>query len=65
LNDADDYKNYSYNYVDDKDKVVVVGLLDNSVEKQEEFKNLVVDSDLIRFEKGEINVNEFLIEEDK
>lgn len=65
MNDADDYKNYSYNYVDDKDKVVVVGLLDNSVEKQEEFKNLVVDSDLIRFEKGEINVNEFLIEEDK
>lgn len=61
LNGVDDYENYSYNYVDDKNRVVVVGLLDNSEEKQEEFKRLVVDSDLIRFEKGERMVNKPLI----
>lgn len=63
-NGVDDYKNYSYNYVDENDKVVVVGLLDNSEEKQAEFKRLVVDSELIRFEKGERMVNEPLINGD-
>ena len=47
------YDNYSYNYVDEKNKVVVVGLLDNSKEEQDRFKELVVDSEYIRFEKGE------------
>ena len=56
-----DYDNYSYNYVDDKNKVVVVGLLDNSIKSQEEFKRKVIDSELIRFEQGERMVNQPLI----
>ena len=47
------YDNYSYNYVDVENMVVVVGLLDNSKEKQEEFRRLVIDSNLIKFIKGE------------
>ena len=31
------YNNYSYNYVDEKDMVVVVGLVNNSKEEQEKF----------------------------
>ena len=32
-----DRTNLGYNYIDDKNEVVVVGLMDNSIEKQEEF----------------------------
>ena len=60
LNGVGNYKNYSYNYVDEKNKVVIVGLIDASKEKQDEFRKLVVDSDLIKFEKGEIMINDNL-----
>ena len=50
-NGASIYNNYSYNYVDEKDMVVVVGLVNNSKEEQEWFKNNIVDSKYIRFEQ--------------
>ena len=34
-NGVKDYDNYTFNYVDDEHKVVVVGLLDNSEKEQE------------------------------
>ena len=52
------YDNYSYNYVDENDMVVVVGLVDNSKEEQEWFKRNIVDSKYIRFEQGNHPVNE-------
>ena len=55
-NHANEYDNFSYNYIDEENNFVVVGLLDNSKEKQEEFKKLVIDSNLIKFEKGK-NIN--------
>lgn len=58
LNDVNDYENYSYNYIDGINGVVIVGLLDNSEEEQSKFRKLVVDSDLIKFEKGKRMVNE-------
>lgn len=53
-----DYDNYIFNYVDEENKVVVVGLLDNSEKEQEKFKKTIIDSDLIRFVKGEKLVGE-------
>lgn len=47
-----EYENYTFNYVDEENKVVVVGLLDNSEKEQEKFKKTIVDSNLIRFVKG-------------
>lgn len=52
-NGVDEYENYSYNYVDEENKVVIVGLVDNSKEQQEWFKNNVVNSKYIKFEQGE------------
>lgn len=52
------YDNYSYNYVDEKNMVVVVGLVNNSKEEQEWFKNNIVDSKYIRFEQGNHPENE-------
>lgn len=58
-NGLDKYSNLSYNYVDEMNGNVVVGLLVNNQEEQDKFKRLVVDSDLIRFEQGEnINLND-------
>ena len=57
-NGASIYNNYSYNYVDEKDMVVVVGLVNNSKEEQEWFKNNIVDSKYIRFEQGNHPENE-------
>lgn len=51
------YGNYSYNYIDYENMVVVVGLKDNSLEEQDKFREIVVDSKLIRFEKGEITLS--------
>lgn len=48
-----EYDNLSFNYVDTENKVVVVGLLNNSKEYQDSFKRLVVNSDLIVFVQGE------------
>jgi len=36
-----DLSNHGYNYIDEKNNVVIVGLVDNSKEKQEEFINNV------------------------
>ena len=47
------YDNLVINYIDYDDKKVVVGLLDNSVEMQEDFKEKVVDSKYIKFVKSE------------
>lgn len=57
-NGASIYDNYSYNYVDEKDMVVVVGLVNNSKEEQEWFKKNIVDSKYIRFEQGNHPENE-------
>ena len=42
-----------YNYVDESNLVVVVGLVDNSKEEQSWFRKNVVDSKYIKFEQGE------------
>ena len=47
------YDNLVFNYVDYEDKKIVVGLLDNSVEKQEDFKEKIVDSKYIKFVQSE------------
>lgn len=52
-NGTSNYENYDFNYVDEKNQVVVVGLLDNSKEAQEKFKETVVNSDLIKFVQSE------------
>lgn len=51
-NDAGEYENYSYNYLDEENKVVIVGLVDNSREQQEWFKNNVINSKYLKFEQG-------------
>ena len=52
-----DYDNYSYNYVDSANEKVIVGLLDNSKEQQDKFKELIVDSELIEFVQGKLNLD--------
>ncbi len=47
------YENYSFNYVDETNHKVVVGLLENTSEWQEKFLELVVRSPYIEFVKGE------------
>ena len=48
------YDNLVFNYVDYEDKKIVVGLLDNSIEKQEDFKEKIVDSKYIKFVQSEL-----------
>lgn len=57
-NGVKNYDNYVFNYVDEENNVVVVGLLNDSKEEQEKFKNSVVNSNLIKFVKSEQLVNE-------
>ena len=64
LNQIDTYNNYGYNYVDYENRVVVVGLKENTKEEQDKFKKIVVDSDLIKFEKGEVVVSDTPIVEE-
>ena len=52
-----EYTNYSYNYVDEANRQVIVGLLNNSKEEQDKFKELVVNSEYITFRKAEPNYN--------
>lgn len=52
------YDNYSYNYVDEKNKVVIVGLVNNSKEEQEWFLKNIVNSKYIKFEQGNHLQNE-------
>ncbi len=58
INGVKDYENYIFNYIDEEQNVVVVGLLNNSEEEQEKFKKDIIDSDLIRFVKGEKLISE-------
>lgn len=51
------YDNLCFNYVDEVNMVVVVGLLDNSENKQEEFKDIVVNSEFIKFIQGSKDIN--------
>ena len=55
---GDKYNNYSYNYVDEENYVVVVGLVDNSKKQQRWFKKNVINSKYIKFEKGDHLSNE-------
>ena len=48
------YDNLVFNYVDYEDKKIVIGLSDNSVEKQEDFKEKIVDSKHIKFVQSEL-----------
>lgn len=57
-NGAGKYENYSYNYVDEENKLVIVGLVDNSKEQQEWFQKNIVNSKYIKFEQGEHLKNE-------
>lgn len=52
-NGAEKYENYSYNYVDEENRMVIVGLVDNSKEQQDWFKKNIVNSKYIKFEQGE------------
>ena len=56
------YDNLIFNYVDYENKNVVVGLLDNSVEKQKDFKEKIVDSKYIKFVQSEV-MNDDIIKE--
>lgn len=52
-----EYDNLNYNYVDEENKVVVVGLINNTEEEQERLKKTIVDSSLIKFVTGSKNEN--------
>lgn len=53
INGVEKYNNYSYNYVDEEKRFVIVGLVDNSEKEQEWFKENIVNSEYIKFEQGE------------
>lgn len=53
-----EYDNYSFNYVDERAKKVVVGLLDNTKEQQDRFKELVIDSEYLVFIKADLLYDE-------
>lgn len=57
LSEKIEYNNFSYNYVDEEEKVVVIGLLDNSKEQLEKFKKNVINSKYIKFIKSEKNID--------
>jgi len=50
------YDNFSFNYIDEENMQVVVGLIDNSELEQKRFKELVIDSDVIKFIQGDSNL---------
>lgn len=54
---AKEFNNFSFNYIDEDNKVVVVGLLNNNEKEQERFKQEIINSDLIKFVKGEKSIN--------
>ena len=57
-NGTKNYSNYSYNYVDEKNKVVIVGLVNNSEKEQKWFKKNIVNSKYIKFEQGDTFTSE-------
>ena len=56
------YDNLIFNYIDYENRNVVVGLSDNSVEKQNDFKEKIVDSKHIKFVQSEV-MNDDIIKE--
>ena len=52
-----EYNNYVFNYVDEKSRTVVVGLLNNTKEEQDRFRQLVVDSEYLVFQEADYNYN--------
>lgn len=56
------YDNLVFNYVDYEYRNVVIGLSDNSVEKQNDFKEKIVDSKHIKFVQSEV-MNDDIIKE--
>ena len=56
------YDNLVFNYVDYENRNVVVGLSDNSVEKQNDFKEKIVDSKHIKFVQSEV-MNDYVKKE--
>ncbi len=52
-NGVESYENYIFNYVDEENGVVVVGLLNDDEDEQKNFKKEIIDSDVIKFVKGE------------
>ena len=46
------YSNLSYNYIDEENKLVIVGLIDNSKTAQEWFNKNIINSKYILFEKS-------------
>lgn len=57
-NGVKDYENYVFNYIDEENNIVVVGLLDDSPKEQEKFKQTIINSNLIKFVKSNKFVNE-------
>ena len=49
LMDDIEYTNLSFNYIDSSQNKVIVGLYENTKEQQDEFKRIVVNSNLIVF----------------
>lgn len=52
-----EYTNFSFNYIDEENQVIIVGLINNSKEEQTKFKKLVINSNLIKFVQGKKNTN--------
>ena len=57
------YSNYAFNYIDHENKVVVVGLKENSEFEQERFKKMVVYSRLLKFVEGSSNIDTLTVNE--
>ena len=52
-----EYTNLSFNYIDSNQNKVIVGLYENTKEQQDEFKRIVVNSNLIVFIDGKENID--------
>ena len=50
-NENSDRTNLVYNYIDSDNNTIIVGLVDNSKEKQDEFLNSIFDKDTIKYIK--------------
>ena len=57
LMDNIEYTNLSFNYIDSSQNKVIVGLYENTKEQQDEFKRIVVNSNLIVFIDGKENID--------
>lgn len=73
FSDNNDISNYSYNYIDEKN-IVIVGLKENTEEKQKQFLTKIFDKQevktiknkkMIKFEQGEVNNQRIIMVNDK